>query len=130
MDNIKKINLINIEDIIISKSEIDNYLIESGKLEEKTTLEEFITNYITPNCIYIYSGQDSIPFGIYTYGDTKYITYVSDNEQTKKISNVLFALLSSIKYDINNLHEINNQYIIEHESIEHIISYNSKFYIP
>lgn len=130
MDNIKKINLINIEEIILAKSEIDAYLIESSKIEEKTTLEEFITNYITPNYIYIYSGEDSIPFGIYTYGDTKYIIYVYDNEQNKRIINMLFALLASIKYDMNNLHEVNNTYIMEHESIEHLISFNNKFFIP
>ena len=82
---------------------------------------------INPNYVYIYNSQDSVPFGIYDFGDTKYITYVEDSDSNNLIS-VLNKLLKKINYDINNLKEVNSGYIIEH-NIEHLIIIGRKYYI-
>ena len=125
--NVELINLADMEDVIIAKVNIDKYLYENGLIDKRrTSLDDFMLR-INPNYVYIYNSQDSVPFGIYDFGDTKYITYVEDSDSNNLIS-VLNKLLVKINYDINNLKEVNSGYIIEH-NIEHLIIIDRKYYI-
>lgn len=126
---IEFINLADMEDIIIAKVNIDKYLYENNLIDKRrTSLDDFIMR-INPNYVYIYNNQDSIPFGIYDFGDTKYITYVEDSSETNNLITTLNKLLKKINYNIDNLKEINQGYIIEH-NVEHLIIINRKYYIP
>lgn len=127
-NNIKVINLTNIENIVLSKIEINKYLIENNIIDKDLTIDVFISKYILPNKIYI-SDDKSIPFGLYKYGDYIYISTTYETPEDEHLLNKLLVILKSVKYNIESLHEINIQYMIEHNDIDNIISYNNKFYI-
>ena len=48
----KIVDITNIEDLILTKSEIDNYYIENGINKEKMELYDYMVNIDTLNMIY------------------------------------------------------------------------------
>lgn len=130
MDNqkIEFINLADMEDVIIAKVNIDKYLFENNIIDKRrSSLDDFILR-INPNYVYIYNNQNSVPFGIYDFGDTKYITYVEELDEKNTLISTLNKLLKNINYDMSKLTEINNRYILEN-NIEHLFVVNNKFFI-
>lgn len=130
MDNqkIEFINLADMEDVIIAKVNIDKYLFENNIIDKRrSSLDDFILR-INPNYVYIYNNQNSVPFGIYDFGDIKYITYVEELDEKNTLISTLNKLLKNINYDISKLTEINNRYILEN-NIEHLFVINNKFFI-
>lgn len=130
MDNqkIEFINLADMEDVIIAKVNIDKYLFENNIIDKRrSSLDDFILR-INPNYVYIYNNQNSVPFGIYDFGDTKYITYVEELDEKNTLISTLNKLLKNINYDMSKLTEINNRYILEN-NIEHLFVINNKFFI-
>lgn len=100
-----KVNINDIEDIVIAKIEIDK---NNPEIEGRSPLNEFINEYCKINWLFMYN-DISIPFEIKTIFNNQYIFYSCENENTKKL---FFEFLNKIKNNINNLNEISNTTIL------------------
>jgi hypothetical protein len=74
--NIKIVDVNDIEEVILSKHEIDLKLLEDKKIDVKMTLQEYFDKYATPSNIYMVHGIQ-IPFSFHTLYGITYI-YVCD----------------------------------------------------
>lgn len=103
MKEIKEINLFDVEDIISNKLVIEQKLIERGDIEEKLTLQDFITKYLITNDVYIYKQQQAIPFTLTKIADDDYLIICSEN---KEYHDKLTKLLKRIDYKLSKLKPI------------------------
>ena len=101
-----KVNINDIEDIIIAKIEIDK---NNPDINERSPLQEFINTYCKVSWIILYKNF-YIPFEIKTIFGNEYIFYSSDSTEEKE---VLFNFLNKIKNNISNLNKISNKDLIE-----------------
>ena len=118
-----KVNINDIEDIIIAKIEIDK---NNSEIEGRSPLNEFINEYCKINWLFMYN-DISIPFEIKTIFNNQYIFYSCENENTKKL---FFEFLNKIKNNINNLNEISNTTILNNglkDNTIYVIK-NNKYY--
>ena len=124
--NMKIVNINDIEDLILTKHEIDLMLIEDKVIEERTTINGFLETYAMPKNIYMYNGI-SIPFKLYILHDKKYLFVTNYNKQENE---VLENKLKQIKYDMNNLVQLTNDEIqkMEDYSNENFIIINNHYY--
>lgn len=122
----KIVNINDIEDLILTKHEIDLMLIEDKVIEERTTINGFLETYAMPKNIYMYNGI-SIPFKLYILHDKKYLFVTNYNKQENE---VLENKLKQIKYDMNNLVKLTNDEIqkMEDYSNENFIIINNHYY--
>ena len=122
----KIININDIEDLILTKHEIDLMLIEDNIIEERTTINEFLEKYAMPTNIYMYNGV-SIPFKLYELHGNKYLFVTNYNTQENE---VLENKIKQIKYDMNNLVKLSNDEIqrMEDYSKENFIIINNHYY--
>ena len=122
----KIVNINDIEDLILTKHEIDLMLIEDKVIDERTTINEFLEKYAMPKNIYIYNGI-SIPFKLYILHDKKYLFVTNYNKQENE---VLENKLKQIKYDMNNLVQLTNDEIqkMEDYSNENFIIIGNHYY--
>ena len=112
--NMKIVNINDIEDLILTKHEIDLMLIEDKVIEKRTGINEFLEKYAMPTNIYMYNGI-SIPFKLYTLHNNKYLFVVNYNEDE---INVLENKIKQIKYDMNNLVRLTNEEINQMQDYE------------
>lgn len=122
----KIVNINDIEDLILTKHEIDLMLIEDKVIEERTTINGFLETYAMPKNIYMYNGI-SIPFKLYVLHNKKYLFVTNYNKQENE---VLENKLKQIKYDMNNLVQLTNDEIqkMEDYSNENFIIINNHYY--
>jgi hypothetical protein len=122
----KIVNINDIEDLILTKHEIDLMLIEDKVIKERTTINGFLETYAMPKNIYMYNGI-SIPFKLYILHDKKYLFVTNYNKQENE---VLENKLKQIKYDMNNLVQLTNDEIqkMEDYSNENFIIINNHYY--
>ena len=122
----KIVNINDIEDLILTKHEIDLMLIEDKVIEERTTINGFLETYAMPKNIYMYNGI-SIPFKLYILHDKKYLFVTNYNKQENE---VLENKLKQIKYDMNNLVKLTNDEIqkMEDYSNENFIIIDNHYY--
>ena len=122
----KIVNINDIEDLILTKHEIDLMLIEDNIIEKRTTINEFLEKYAMPTNIYMYNGI-SIPFKLYILHDKKYLFVTNYNKQENE---VLENKLKQIKYDMNNLVKLTNDEIqkMEDYSNENFIIIDNHYY--
>lgn len=112
--NIKVVNINDIEDIILTKHELDLKMIADGTIEKKMTIEDFFHKYATPTHTYAIHGKQ-ISFNIHELYDTTYI-FICDGDE-EKIS-LLLNKLKTIKYDLNNLKEMAFKELLEMGGID------------
>lgn len=122
----KIVNINDIEDLILTKHEIDLMLIEDKIIKERTTINGFLETYAMPKNIYMYNGV-SIPFKLYILHDKKYLFVTNYNKQE---NDVLENKIKQIKYDMNNLVQLTNDEIqkMEDYSNENFIIINNHYY--
>jgi hypothetical protein len=122
----KIVNINDIEDLILTKHEIDLMLIEDKVIKERTTINGFLETYAMPKNIYMYNGI-SIPFKLYILHDKKYLFVINYNKQENE---VLENKLKQIKYDMNNLVKLTNDEIqkMEDYSNENFIIIDNHYY--
>jgi len=120
------VNINNIEDLIIAKYNIENYLIETKQIEEKDTLSNFLTNTANINMIYLYKGNP-IPFCFKIINNEQYLFVTNDNENE---INLVVNKIKLCKYDLNNLYKLSNEEINKIENLEDsdYIIINNKIY--
>lgn len=122
----KIVNINDIEDLILTKHEIDLMLMEDKIIKERTTINGFLETYAMPKNIYMYNGV-SIPFKLYILHDKKYLFVTNYNKQE---NDVLENKIKQIKYDMNNLVQLTNDEIqkMEDYSNENFIIINNHYY--
>ena len=122
----KIVNINDIEDLILTKHEIDLMLMEDKIIKERTTINGFLETYAMPKNIYMYNGV-SIPFKLYILHDKKYLFVTNYNKQE---NDVLENKIKQIKYDMNNLVQLTNDEIqkMEDYSNENFIIIDNHYY--
>ena len=122
----KIININDIEDLILTKHEIDLMLIEDKVIDKRTTINEFLEKYAMPKNIYMCNGM-SIPFKLYELHGNKYLFVTNYNKQENE---VLENKIKQIKYDMNNLVMLTNDEIqrMEDYSKENFIIIDNHYY--
>jgi hypothetical protein len=124
--NIKIVDVNDIEEVILSKHEIDLKLLEDKKIDVKMTLQEYFDKYATPSNIYMVHGIQ-IPFSFHTLYGITYI-YVCDSDKDKLT--LLLNKLKLMKYDINNLIQLSFQDLLDMGGLDQndIVIINDKYY--
>jgi hypothetical protein len=110
----KVINVNDIEDLIINKYFIEQKLLEDGIIEQKHTLQEFISKYAKVDLIYKFKSIN-IPFGINEINNEKYLFVVTDD---KNLLDILMRKLKLIKYDLNNLTRVDYMSLMKNENLK------------
>lgn len=129
--NINKFNE-EIEDFVIAKSKIEKPLIDSGKIEKKMSITEFIEYINLSNNVYCVSNKERsvIPFEIKQPSKNDLIVVYSStcedkyNDQFKKD-------LTNINFDLKNLNHIDQLDILNGSIDLNINNYfiiNGEFY--
>ncbi len=121
---VRKVNINDIEELILSKHDIETYLLSKNIIDHKITIDEFINEYAMIKYIYAESENNLIPFGLAKYANIVYIFIVNDN---KKDIDLISEKLKSINYDINNVIEVGYEDIINHSNESYLI-FNGKYY--
>ena len=114
MKEIKEINLFDVEDIIANKLVIEQKLIERGDIEEKLTLQDFITKYLVTTDVYMYKQQQPVPFTLTKIADDDYLIICTDNkEHHNKLTKILNVYKDNTINDFDNIFYIKNKiYVI------------------
>lgn len=94
--------LYEIDDFILAKMEIEKYLLETGKIEKKMSLPEYITYLDLAKVVYV-SEQGVTPFSFKEINGEEYVHYTSESdnlnlEEFTKIVN---------KYKTNKIEQVN-----------------------
>lgn len=120
------VNINNIEELIIAKYNIENYLIETKQIEEKDTLSNFLSTTANINMIYLFKGK-TIPFCFKVINNEQYLFVTNDN---KDEVNLITNKIKLCKYDLNNLYKLSNDEInkIENLNDSDYIIINNKIY--
>jgi len=109
--------------IIMAKQDIENKLIEEGKLDDYTKLDQFILSLKLQETIYV-KENTVIPFKIYS---NEYLFTLGKKEDI----NELVSILEEMKYDLSLLKEISIMEVYLGELTKHPTYFivNSKYMI-
>ena len=120
------IDITDIEDLVLSKHEIDLALINSGAQTERMGLEYYIANYCDLSKSSIVKGQEMLPFSLMCVAG-KYYLYVShkNNSLLGSLKNIIIGA----NYDLSSLEEVSLEEYSKEQNIddEYIIN-NNKWY--
>lgn len=119
------VNINDIEDLIISKYEIDTILNEQGKLEGRSNLQEFISEFATPQYIYLINDLQ-IPFNYFKFENKDYL-FVTNSDESE--INIIKAKLKVLKYDLNNLVLLSKNELSKMINMDNVIIYDQKYYM-
>lgn len=72
--------LYEVDDFILAKMEIEKHLLETGKIEKKMSLPEYIIYLNLANVIYV-SEKGITPFSVIDVNKTKYVHYTSEADE-------------------------------------------------
>lgn len=107
---ISNINNLNedIENFVIVKKKIEDYMIEQNIIEKKNNVQEYINQLSLQNNIFMMNNKenDLIPFKIFKTNINEICIvycYQGDNEKTEEI---LLDNLKKIKYNLDSLTEL------------------------
>lgn len=92
------------EDFLIAKVDVERLLLESGAIEKRMKLEDFIIYLNIQETIYM-KGQKSIAFRIIKGASDTYVFYsLLDDDET--LFNSFKDKLESMKYDLSGLQKV------------------------
>ena len=92
------------EDFLTAKVDVEHYLIETGEIEKRMRLDEFIVYLNIQKTIYM-KGQKSIAFRIIKGENDEYVFYsLLDNDE--KLFDSFKSALEKLKYDFSSLKKI------------------------
>ena len=92
------------EDFLTAKVDVEHYLIETGEIEKRMRLDEFIVYLNIQKTIYM-KGQKSIAFRIIKGENNEYVFYsLLDNDE--KLFDSFKSALEKLKYDFSSLKKI------------------------
>lgn len=97
------VHIDDIEELIIAKYFIEQYLIKEKKLENKMSIQDFVSQFLEMNtsmAIYnVFSKVEIVPFFIYQYENEIYVFFTEKNDLSEKT----YSFLKSNNFDISNL---------------------------
>ncbi len=107
ISNINKLNE-DIENFVIVKKKIEDYMIEQNIIEKKNNVQEYINQLSLQNNIFMMNNKenDLIPFKIFKTNINEVCIvycYQGDNEKTEEI---LLDNLKKVKYNLDSLTEL------------------------
>lgn len=107
ISNINRLNE-DIENFVIVKKKIEDYMIEQNIIEKKNNVQEYINQLSLHNNIFMMNNKenDLIPFKIFKTNINEICIvycYQGDNEKTEEI---LLDNLKKIKYNLDSLTEL------------------------
>ena len=107
ISNINRLNE-DIENFVIVKKKIEDYMIEQNIIEKKNNVQEYINQLSLQNNIFMMNNKenDLIPFKIFKTNINEVCIvycYQGDNEKTEEI---LLDNLKKIKYNLDSLTEL------------------------
>lgn len=120
----KIVNITDIEDLISAKLEIDKYLLENDMEKEKMTLEQYMTNYVVVNNLYMDHGKN-VPFSIIKLDKDHEYLYITENYEK------LINILKGYDYDLTKLKQISMPTLISnYENVNEMELFviNNKYY--
>ena len=92
------------EDFLTAKVDVEHYLIETGEIEKRMRLDEFIVYLNIQKTIYM-KGQKSIAFRIIKGENDEYVFYsLLDNDE--ELFDSFKSALEKLKYDFSSLKKI------------------------
>ncbi|MBQ3414870.1 MAG: hypothetical protein IJH39_05890 [Clostridia bacterium] len=92
------------EDFLTAKVDVEHYLIETGEIEKRMRLDEFIVYLNIQKTIYM-KGQKSIAFRIIKGENDEYVFYsLLDNDE--ELFDLFKSALEKLKYDFSSLKKI------------------------
>lgn len=92
------------EDFLTAKVDVEHYLIETGEIEKRMRLDEFIVYLNIQKTIYM-KGQKSIAFRIIKGENDEYVFYsLLDNDE--ELFDSFKAALEKLKFDFSSLKKI------------------------
>ena len=109
MRNVKYVDINDIEDVVLTKHEIDIKLIEMKEQESKMKLEEFYMRYCNLDIVLMTDTYKQIPFSISFVYD---MIYVFVSKMTDEDKDLLEKNLSEIGYRIESLDNANRFNIV------------------
>lgn len=96
------------EDFLIAKVDVERHLLETGTIEKRMKLEEFIIYLNIQNTIYM-KGQKSVAFSIQIGESKTYIFYsLLDTDENNDLFESFKRKLEILKYDFSSLQKIDN----------------------
>lgn len=119
------VNINDIEDLIITKYEIDTILNEQGKLEGRSNLQEFINEFATPQYIYLINNLQ-IPFNYFKFENKDYL-FVTNSDESE--INIIKSKLKVLKYNLNNLVLLSKNDLSKMIDMNNVIIYDQKYYM-
>ena len=120
----KVVNINDIEDLILAKHEIDLIRIDHNEISERSILNEFIYEYVTPKYTYILNDKN-ISFNYVKIYDNDYLFVTENNEDINKI---LINRIQRLKYNMDNLVELSKTDLTKLMDANNVIIYNGKYY--
>jgi len=111
--NINNLNE-DIENFVIVKKKIEDYMIEQNIIEKKNNVQDYITKLSLQNNIFMMNNKenDLIPFKIFKTNINEICIVYCYQGNNEKIEEILLDKLKQIKYDINSLIEVSQIDII------------------
>ena len=98
------INLNDIEQIVLSKFKIEEYLLKEKKIEEKQHINDYITMITKDMWSLDVDNKTIISFYILCTEDEQYVYVITNDESELKL---LTIMLGKIDYDLSKLKEFN-----------------------
>lgn len=107
---ISNINNLNedIENFVIVKKKIEDYMIEQNIIEKKNNVQEYINQLSLQNNIFMMNNKenDLIPFKVFKTNINEICIVYCYQGNNKKIEEILLDNLKKIKYNLDSLTEL------------------------
>lgn len=101
----KFVNLNDIEDVVLSKFEIEKYLLNIKKIDQKQKLQDFISDISSNMWVLVVNNKDIINFNVVKIPDNDFVFVITSEENEIKLLEIILQ-----KYDLNNLTEFIPEY--------------------
>lgn len=112
----KTINLVTLvdfmEDFLFAKIDIEEKLIELGKINNRRPFQEFLIHITTNQCMYMHN-KSVIPFTVIQGKNHNYLFYTYENKDNNKTFNDMYELLEKIDFDVTKLVKISNLELLD-----------------
>ena len=119
------INVSDIEDLVLAKYKIEESLLSSGKIKEKSSLNDFISKYLHfGENAFLLDENYIYPFSLINVENNLYL-FITESE-TSETSKKFLNILKNINYDLDNLKDINQDELPDYNKFK-IFIINSKY---
>jgi hypothetical protein len=87
----------NYEEFVLAKIDIENYLLETNKIEEKIKLVDFL-KYLDISTTFVFENKIFISFAYYKTKENEYLIYANNSKNEELSDKLLTYIEETIKY--------------------------------